>query len=331
VADGYGLNPLGAVVNPCPKKDEKPDHWVEFELVSEDGEPVSWEEYRVVLPGQPNAVTGMLDGYGWTRLDGIADAGACTVHFQNLDRAVCKYLESTTARSEPPDRKGRGRNKGLVKGPVEHTTVVEPGQCCSSIAYTEGHSWTTIWTAPQNEFLRMDGRYDANCLAQGESIYIPAIWEFTRQCDTDLRHRFCLRGSTKLTVRIVYADFRPRIGVQCRLVAEGKESVETTGPDGKVTFSIHPLTMEGVLTVPGDALVREQVFILKCGTLEPHNSLQGIQQRLRNLGASDLRVDGVDDAKTKDAVRVWQSMQDIPHDEITLRKVSDSLCNQHES
>ena len=47
----FGNRDVDEVVAPCPlKRPEKPLHWVEIELVGEDGEPIPWEEYLLVLP-----------------------------------------------------------------------------------------------------------------------------------------------------------------------------------------------------------------------------------------------------------------------------------------
>ncbi len=75
--------PADGAVMPCPRNE--PEHWLEIELVDEDGQPVPNEEYKVVLPdGQ--VLRGFLDQRGCERIAPIAQAGTCQVSFPNFDR-----------------------------------------------------------------------------------------------------------------------------------------------------------------------------------------------------------------------------------------------------
>ncbi|HEY2588575.1 MAG TPA: hypothetical protein VGI81_22730 [Tepidisphaeraceae bacterium] len=64
---------------------QEPTHWVEIKLVDSQGQPVAGEPYRIELPDGRTA-TGTLDGKGHARIDGIPQAGTCTVTFPNLDK-----------------------------------------------------------------------------------------------------------------------------------------------------------------------------------------------------------------------------------------------------
>ena len=70
------------VVQACPQS--TPAHWLEIELLDEDGNPVPNEEFRVTLPNG-EVVRGFLDDTGHERLDPVDDPGACVVGFPNLD------------------------------------------------------------------------------------------------------------------------------------------------------------------------------------------------------------------------------------------------------
>ena len=63
-------------------------HWIEIELVDEDGNPVPGEQYSITLP-DGSVASGTLDGQGKARVDGI-DPGTCQVTFPNLDQSVWK-------------------------------------------------------------------------------------------------------------------------------------------------------------------------------------------------------------------------------------------------
>ena len=67
-----------------PAKEE--EHWLEIELVDDDGNPVPNEAYTVELP-DGSTVSGRLDDMGQARLEGI-DPGTAKVSFPNLDKEL---------------------------------------------------------------------------------------------------------------------------------------------------------------------------------------------------------------------------------------------------
>jgi hypothetical protein len=315
---------------PAPKQAKRDQqYWLEIQLVDEQQNAISGEEYRARLPdGSP--AEGYLDDDGWTRIEGITTAGACQISFPNLDQAACKFLQSTGRRGAAGPIRSVTRNAGYPD-PTGHSINADAGQCCSSIAYANGHLWPTIWNAPQNASLRLNGRDDPNCLVPGESVYIPAIKPFQYSGNTNLRHRFMFKGLTNLVMRILYSDGAPRANVRCVLTVDGKAAAATTTADGKVSFPIHPLTTDCTLKVPGDGVVAEQTFQLQCGSLAPHNTLAGVQQRLVNLGTWDVPVDGKNEAKTEEAVKFLQKSLKVPATGTIAQNVWDSLRTKYGS
>lgn len=93
---GFSEQPPGATVQPCPLA-PAPVHWIEIELVGEDGSPIPWEEYEVRLAGGV-CVPGFLDADGFARLDGLASAQTCAVRFPGLDKDAWETLETRPAR-----------------------------------------------------------------------------------------------------------------------------------------------------------------------------------------------------------------------------------------
>jgi len=67
------------VVMPCGNN----PHWIEFQLVDQDGNAVPAEPYKVRLPDQ-SIFTGALDQDGKARFDGII-AGQASICFTGLD------------------------------------------------------------------------------------------------------------------------------------------------------------------------------------------------------------------------------------------------------
>lgn len=72
-------------------------HWIEIELVGEDGKPIPGEAYRVMLPDGTQAA-GLLDANGFARLDRLPAGGTCQVCFPDLDGEAWQWLETTAAR-----------------------------------------------------------------------------------------------------------------------------------------------------------------------------------------------------------------------------------------
>ncbi|HUT35061.1 MAG TPA: type VI secretion system tip protein TssI/VgrG, partial [Planctomycetota bacterium] len=72
------------------KPGEDKTHWIEIELVDEDGKPVPGEVYRVTLP-DGSVAEGTLDKNGRAKLNGI-DEGTCVVTFPELDTEAWEPL-----------------------------------------------------------------------------------------------------------------------------------------------------------------------------------------------------------------------------------------------
>jgi hypothetical protein len=66
----------------APAADEK--HWIEIELIGEDGKPVAGESYFVELP-DGSSISGRTDGQGRARIDGV-DPGTAKVSFPDMDK-----------------------------------------------------------------------------------------------------------------------------------------------------------------------------------------------------------------------------------------------------
>jgi len=71
----------GSTVQPCPLQQV---HWIEIELVGEDGKGVADQAYRIVA-ADGQEYPGRTDAFGRGRVDGIP-AGNCKISFTELDR-----------------------------------------------------------------------------------------------------------------------------------------------------------------------------------------------------------------------------------------------------
>lgn len=92
---------VGSVVATCPGQgSNRPLHWLELELIGEDGKPVPSVAYRVLLPSGEIA-RGFLDSNGYARLEGIPAQGECKISFPGLDGDAWEFLH------DAPSREGR--------------------------------------------------------------------------------------------------------------------------------------------------------------------------------------------------------------------------------
>jgi hypothetical protein len=299
MANGYGTAKLDTADQSCAKKDE---HWIEVELVGRDDKPIAWEKYAIKLPDGTTS-TGRLDAFGWIRIDGIKPGGMCQVSFPELDTKVWQPIESTAARPAPGPVKGKARNTSWYPDAGSSITVKE-GQCCTSVAYAEGHLWQSIWDAAENKALRKT-RDDPNCLMPGDSLYVPELTKKEEARPTDQRHRFRLMAAAKLVIMLTYPHGEPRKGARYELTV-GDLVVKDTTADGKINVVIVPSDTKGKLLVYGDGTVTDQTFEFRLGTLNPYNEVQGVQQRFRNLGSRRIEVNNQNNESTTTAVRGFQ-------------------------
>jgi type VI secretion system secreted protein VgrG len=70
--------------NPEAPENQDKTHWIEIELVDEEGKPVTGEPYKITLP-DGKVADGTTDSKGRAKIPNI-DPGQCQVTFPNLDK-----------------------------------------------------------------------------------------------------------------------------------------------------------------------------------------------------------------------------------------------------
>ncbi len=73
--------PVANAVEPCPRAT---DHWIEINLVDDEGKPVAGEPYALWTPGASQPLRGTLDGNGHLRLEHLPP-GMCKVVFPDRE------------------------------------------------------------------------------------------------------------------------------------------------------------------------------------------------------------------------------------------------------
>ncbi len=182
--------------------------------------------------------------------------------------------------------------------PSRYTVV--PGDCISSIAFTNGFFPDTIWQWPDNEDLR-NLRASLNVLDPGDIVFIPDKRPKSQDAATDQAYRFRLKGvPEKLRFRLVYGG-QPIANEAYTLEIDGKPvgNGQTDG-NGEVALPILPNARLAKVTVRG------QVFQLKLGHLDAIDEMNGVQMRLQNLGYYAGPIDGVLNPDTEEALVAYQ-------------------------
>lgn len=181
--------------------------------------------------------------------------------------------------------------------------IAKQGDCLSSIAESKGMFWRTIWDNSANKALH-DRRKDPNVLFPGDEIWIPDKVQGVEKGETEKRHVFRRKG-IPAKIRIVLLDDKhePRRNLPYLLVVDGEVFSGSTNSDGALEHQISPKAVTGNLRVGRG---HEEVYALSLGHLDPHDEIQGVQERLKNLGFECGTIDGVAGSKTEEAVRAFQ-------------------------
>jgi hypothetical protein len=221
----------------------------------------------------------------------------------------------------------------------DHT--VKEGDCIASLAYERGLSWQKVWNHPLNAALKTQ-RQDPNILKPGDIVHLPDKQLKTVDRPTDQLHEFVLEGvPAKLRLRILqggqpqaspqnpkptdisqhFSDEdpdtsgkseqqTPRADVPYVLVIDGNLRDGETDENGMVELSIPPNARRGRLVLEPGTL-RETVFDLNLGWLDPADSVSGIKQRLANLGVNCGDQSNEVTPGFQDALRVFQESRGL--------------------
>ncbi|MEZ4407953.1 MAG: peptidoglycan-binding protein [Polyangiales bacterium] len=181
--------------------------------------------------------------------------------------------------------------------------VVRQGECLASIAHRHGFAnWQAIWEHPANTDLRLR-RPNPNVIHPGDVLFIPEREPITRRCATDRQHTFTV-SRPRWRFRLKVADHTGEVlaGVGFALHVEGVDPIEgAIDSDGMIDVEVPPWARVGRLTVLGEEVT------VQFGQLDPVSRVTGVQARLRNLGYDPGPIDGVVGARTRRALRRFQS------------------------
>ncbi len=188
--------------------------------------------------------------------------------------------------------------------------VVQQGECFSSIAPRTGHLWETLWDHPANESLKKV-RKDPNVLLPDDKLTIPPIRSKHEGGETEMRHRFVLKGEQTL-LRLALRDRgNPIANAHYVLKIEHKTPKKGQTDDaGMLEASIPSGAMSARLSVAvGD---EKRIYELHLGHIDPITEVRGVQARLNNLGFAVGQVDNILGSKTLGALNRFRSEVGLP-------------------
>ncbi len=185
--------------------------------------------------------------------------------------------------------------------------IVKQGECISSIAEDTGHLWQTIWNEPSNSKIK-ESRGNPDVLFPGDHIFIPPIRNRLESVTTGSQHKFRRKGLLcNLNIQVC-EDGDPKANKNFRLIIDGETISGKTDGEGRIQAMIPSKAKKAQLLIVDE---EETEYEIQLGTLDPYNTVRGVQQRLGNLGFYKGRIDGSIDATTIAAFQLFQLEQGI--------------------
>jgi len=208
------------------------------------------------------------------------------------------------------------------------TYTVKQGECISSIAARFGFTEDAVYNHASNAALRKL-RPKQNILKPGDQVFIPPTGGHEEACATGKAYRFIVR-IPKVDLRVVLKDHngKPFAGRKFRVTAPGVQISGKTGADGLVKVPV-PATLETAtlsawLYEDDPAAEPDAEYELHIGHLDPHDTIEGIQARLQNLGYRCQVTGSMDDA-TRHAIEHFRHDHNLPPLEEGADPINDEL------
>lgn len=202
--------------------------------------------------------------------------------------------------------------------------LILQGESIDSLAYEYGHSGDTIWDHPRNEQLR-SRRGDFRVLYPNDVIFIPPrTVKFCKERQTARRHIFKRRDVPSVLRFHPFALSGQGMADRFEIlngeavIGEGK-----TDGNGDVVWTVEPNALKVVIRVFFGEFFRD--YSVQMRTLDPINTISGVQQRLASLGFYNGEWSGNLDPATEQALGNFRLTQGLQNEEILSDKVADAL------
>jgi hypothetical protein len=207
--------------------------------------------------------------------------------------------------------------------PIEN---IKCGDCIDQIAVDHGLLPETIWDHPDNSELK-SLRKDRNILYAGDVLFIP---------DKALKVETVAAGSKyKFKRKAVPAKFKlqlkknatPRANSSYTLHIDNDTFEGKTDADGWIEQSIPPRAEKGKLILTDS----NETYVLNLGHLDPLDQVEGVQQRLKNLGFYGGDIDGEEGVMTRTAIQFFQKDRGMTVGGVIDDELKNSLQDGHGS
>lgn len=184
--------------------------------------------------------------------------------------------------------------------------VAKQGECLSSIAHAYGfQSYKDVYDCSENADFRKK-RPDPAVIMAGDEIAIPDPTALT--VTIGQKNQIVLtRPVVQLRVNLTDLDGSALADQTYVLRFDGGERKGQTTSDGLLEETVPASIAEASVEFPDlDFTLR-----LRCGTVDPVDTITGLQTRLNNLGFGAGPVDGVLGPLTRDAIRRFQEANQL--------------------
>ena len=206
------------------------------------------------------------------------------------------------------------------------TVKIKRGDCIDQIAEQQGLLPNTIWDHPNNQALK-NLRKNKNILYPGDKLFIPDKVIKSATVAGGAKHKFKRKAvPAKFKLQMKKND-KPRANLAYTLSIDNTTFEGTTDGDGWIEHSIPPGAQKGRLELDDG----KEDYELNLGYLDPVDQIEGVQQRLKNLGYYTGEIDGVHGDKTRTAIQFYQQENDISVSGKIDAALKDSLHSGHGS
>ncbi len=228
---------------------------------------------------------------------------------------------------------GVGKSRGIMG----QYYAVKQGEYLSMLAERYGFaSYKTIWNDPKNAELKKK-RGNPNVLFPGDQLFIPSPEPESKQCPTDLRHRFLFQGEW-LKLKLVLENPRSKAiaHTECLLQIDGQSFQLSTDSQGRIEQKIPRLARRGQIIIKKTKdHIKDLVIEFKIGHLDPVEEKSGQLGRLANLGyyrgSLNGNGNGANDREFSSALEEFQCDFGLKVDGVCGKNTQAKLVEVHGS
>jgi N-acetylmuramoyl-L-alanine amidase len=204
--------------------------------------------------------------------------------------------------------------------------VVKKGECLASIAAQHGFEWKTIWELPDNKALR-DKRPNPNIIFQGDVVCIPEKKLHEEKISTGQKHKFQATAThCQFRLRLMVND-KPLDNTTWTLTLASDHAELKSDGDGWIEQKIAPNAGKGSLQLQNSQVT----FALEFGRLDPIDQVQGVQQRLSNMGFFRGACDGKQNDHLALAIAAFEKYARLPVTGKLCAALREKLVKMHGS